>query len=60
MLLVPQKQIFGVCLGRAGERDVTNEFVRCHGEGVRVGVVGDGGGGQFLEDGVGGEIDVGD
>jgi len=60
VLLVLQKQVFSVCFGRAGEGDVGNEFVGCHGEGVRVGVVGDGGGRQFLEDGVAGEIDVGD
>ena len=43
---------------RVGERDVGVEFFGCHGEGVRVGVVRDGGGGQFLKDGVGREIDV--
>ena len=35
-----------------GKGDVGVKFLGCHGEGVCVGVVRDGGGGQFLKDGV--------
>lgn len=48
-----------MCFGGAGEGHVGEEFVGCHAEGVGVGVVGDGGGGQLEEDGVAGEVDVG-
>ncbi len=60
MLFILEKQVFGVCFASGGEGDVGEEFVGGHGEGVWVGVVGDGGGGQCEEDGVGGEVDGGD
>ena len=59
MLFILKKQVFGVRFVRVGgEGDVGGEFVGGHGEGVRVGVVGDGGGGEFEEDGVCGEVDL--
>lgn len=47
-----------MCFVRVGgEGNVGNEFIGCHGEGVRVGGVWDGGGIKFLKDGIGGEVD---